>query len=200
MSVSIAADFTTRDRIAAAAAPLFADRGFAGVSVRDIADAVGIKAASLYNHYADKEALYFAALALVFSRRAALVEDALKATGAPRERLKEMVSALVQATAGDPVAARLLQRELLDGDIRRFERLVGDVFGRPFAHMTALLTELAPGGDGAQTAAYLISLIHGYCVFAPVFPVLDPSLTTDTSVLADNLAEELLGRMERPRP
>ncbi len=200
MSTVIASDFSTRDRVAATAAPLFAERGFTGVSMRDIAEAVGIKAASLYNHYADKEALYFAALALVFSRRVALVEDALKATGTPRERLKAMVSALVQATAGDPVAARLLQRELLDGDIKRFERLVVDVFGRPFAHMTALLTELAPGGDGAQTAAYLISLIHGYCVFAPIFPALDPALTTDTSVLADNLAEELLGRMERPRP
>ncbi len=200
MSSLIVTDSSTRERIAAVAAPLFADRGFAGVSMRDIADAVGVKAASLYNHYPDKDALYAAALEQVFVRRAALVEDALKSTGTPRQRLQALVAALVQATAGDPIAARLLQRELLDGDIKRFERLTRDVFGRPFTHMTRLLNELAPGRDGAQTAAYLSSLIYGYCVFAPVLPVLDPSLTADTSVLAEDLAEELLGRMERGRP
>ncbi len=199
MSTVATADPSTRDRVADTAAALFADRGFAGVSMRDIAEAVGIKAASLYNHYPDKEALYLEALQRAFGRRVALVEDALKATGSPRDRLKALVSALVLATAGDPVTGRLLQRELLDGDIRRMERLVKDLFARPFAHMTALLGELAPV-DGAQTAAYLISLIHGYCVFAPIFPVLDPSLPTDTSILADNLAEELLGRLERGRP
>ncbi|MGE0668283.1 MAG: TetR/AcrR family transcriptional regulator [Sphingomonadales bacterium] len=200
MSTAITVDPSTRDRIVSRAAPLFADRGFAGVSVRDIAEAVGIKAASLYNHYPDKESLYVAVLEQVFSRRAALVEEALTATGAPRERLKALVSALVQATAGDPTTSRLLQRELLDGDMGRFERMTREVFGRPFTHMTRLLVELAPGSDGAQTAAYLISLIHGYCVFAPILPALDASLSADTSVLADNLAEELLGRMERARP
>ncbi len=198
MSIPGTTDPSTRDRVADIAASLFADRGFAGVSMRDIAEAVGIKAASLYNHYPDKEALYLASLQHVFARRVAIVENAFKATGGPRDRLKALVSALVMATAGDPVAGRLLQRELLDGDIRRMEPLIKDLFARPFAHMTALLGELAPV-DGAQTAAYLISLIHGYCVFAPIFPVLDPSLTTDTSILADNLAEELLGRLERGR-
>lgn len=197
---STAADPSTRDRIAAVAAPLFADRGFAGVSMRDIAEAVGVKAASLYNHYSDKDALYAASLEGVFVRRAALVEEALKATGTPRRRLQGLVAALVQAIAGDPIAARLLQRELLDGDMKRFERMTREVFGRPFTHMTRLLSELAPGTDGAQTAAYLISLIYGYCVFAPVLPALDPSLTADTAVLAEDLAEELLGRMERGRP
>jgi AcrR family transcriptional regulator len=198
MSIPGTTDPSTRDRVADIAASLFADRGFAGVSMRDIAEAVGIKAASLYNHYPDKEALYLASLQHVFARRVAIVENAFKATGGPRDRLKALVSALVMATAGDPVAGRLLQRELLDGDIRRMGPLIKDLFARPFAHMTALLGELAPV-DGAQTAAYLISLIHGYCVFAPIFPVLDPSLTTDTSILADNLAEELLGRLERGR-
>jgi AcrR family transcriptional regulator len=199
MSTAPSPDYSTRERVAAVAAPLFAERGFSGVSMRDIAEAVGMRAASLYNHYPDKEALYLAALEQVFGRRVVLVEDALRATGTPAQRLKSLVAALVQATAGDPVAARLLQRELLDGDMKRFEQLVGNIFARPFAHMTALLGELAPGGNGAQTAAYLISVIHGYCVFAPILPALDPSLTTDTGVLADNLAEELLGRMERAR-
>ncbi len=34
------------------------ERGYEGVSMRDIARAVGIKAASLYNHFASKEAIF----------------------------------------------------------------------------------------------------------------------------------------------
>ena len=47
----------TKERILDCAIDLFAERGFEGVSVRDIAAAVGIKASSLYKHYENKEAI-----------------------------------------------------------------------------------------------------------------------------------------------
>jgi AcrR family transcriptional regulator len=49
---------TTRERIVAAALDLFARQGFAGTSMRQIATAVGIRAASLYNHFPGKEGLF----------------------------------------------------------------------------------------------------------------------------------------------
>jgi AcrR family transcriptional regulator len=45
----------TRRRILEAALGLFAEKGFAGASIRDIATAAGIQSASLYAHYASKE-------------------------------------------------------------------------------------------------------------------------------------------------
>ncbi len=53
----------TRERILDAAEELFAERGLAGVSMRDIAGRVGFTVASLYNHFPGKEALYQAVLA-----------------------------------------------------------------------------------------------------------------------------------------
>ena len=44
----------TRDRILNAAVSLFSDRGYCRVSMRDIAQEVGIKAASIYNHFPSK--------------------------------------------------------------------------------------------------------------------------------------------------
>ena len=41
----------TKKRIRDTALKLFAERGYAGVSVSDIAVGVGIKAPSLYKHY-----------------------------------------------------------------------------------------------------------------------------------------------------
>ena len=46
---------TTKTKIFDAALRLFAAQGVENVSMRDIADAVGIKAASIYNHYSSKE-------------------------------------------------------------------------------------------------------------------------------------------------
>ena len=45
----------TKTRILNTALRLFAVSGVENVSMRDIANAVGIKAASIYNHYVNKE-------------------------------------------------------------------------------------------------------------------------------------------------
>ena len=46
---------TTRDRILNDALTLFAENGYDGTSVEEIAEKVGIKAPSLYNHFKGKE-------------------------------------------------------------------------------------------------------------------------------------------------
>ena len=52
----------TKERILLESSSLFTQNGYSGVSVKDIANAVGIKPASLYNHYESKEALWKAVL------------------------------------------------------------------------------------------------------------------------------------------
>jgi len=47
----------TAERIRSAAEQLFAARGFAAVSMREIAGAVGVQAAALYNHFSNKQSL-----------------------------------------------------------------------------------------------------------------------------------------------
>ena len=46
---------TTKERIVDEALTLFASKGFRGTTVKDIADAVGIKDASLYKHFKSKK-------------------------------------------------------------------------------------------------------------------------------------------------
>lgn len=52
----------TKHRILEAALSLFAQKGYANVYVGEIADAVGIKAPSLYKHYKSKQAIFDAIL------------------------------------------------------------------------------------------------------------------------------------------
>ncbi len=47
----------TRQRIVAAAAPIFNERGFAGCSMQDVMDVTGLEKGGLYRHFASKEEL-----------------------------------------------------------------------------------------------------------------------------------------------
>lgn len=51
---------STKERALAAALELFGRKGYDGVSMNDIAEAVGIRAPSLYKHFTGKEALFAA--------------------------------------------------------------------------------------------------------------------------------------------
>ena len=54
-NTNITEEKTTKERIFEAAIDLFAQKGFNAASMREIAEAVGIKKASLYSHYKSKD-------------------------------------------------------------------------------------------------------------------------------------------------
>ncbi len=70
-------DHSTRDRILREGARLFAARGYHGVSMREVAEAVGVTKPALYHHYADKEALFLAIMEGALADLRGAVADAL---------------------------------------------------------------------------------------------------------------------------
>jgi AcrR family transcriptional regulator len=77
---------TPREEILDAAAELFTSRGFAATSTRMIADAVGIRQASLYYHVSNKEELLAELLSATVLPSLEFAES-LPAESAPDERL-----------------------------------------------------------------------------------------------------------------
>ncbi|WP_165048469.1 MULTISPECIES: TetR/AcrR family transcriptional regulator [unclassified Adlercreutzia] len=71
----------TRNDILNAAMDLFATRGFAATTVKDIATRVGIKDASLYNHFKSKRAIFDA----IIERELARLQTLLDQDSASRE-------------------------------------------------------------------------------------------------------------------
>jgi len=104
---------STATRILDVAEQLFAESGYAAVSVRDIAGRVGLNQASLYNHFPSKQALYEA----VLERGLAPIREIL-AHGAAQMLTPEggdrLLERLVDQLWSTPHIPKLVEREMLD--------------------------------------------------------------------------------------
>lgn len=104
---------STRTRILRAAELLFADRGYHGTRLREVAAAVGIRKASLFHHFAGKEDLYQAVLEDEIGDTERRIRDVLNGADDPRTAIRALVSAYVDIIAAHPVRAKLLLRQSL---------------------------------------------------------------------------------------
>ena len=131
------ASVETKERILDAAERLFAERGFAGTSLRSVTKAAGVNLAAIHYHFGAKEAL----LREVFARRAAPMnqerlrrldelETAAQGRGVP---LESILDAFLR-----PVMH--LQRDLAaEGDV--WGRLIGRVYSEPVDLVEAVLKD-----------------------------------------------------------
>ncbi|MEA2078264.1 MAG: TetR/AcrR family transcriptional regulator [Pseudomonadota bacterium] len=180
------------------AIPLFAQSGYAGVSMRDIASVVGIRAASLYHHFPDKQTLYLQAMARAFEDKAQGFAEVLTVTGTPEKRLAGFVQIFTSLMSKDPEFRALLQRELLDGDEARLKLLAREVFREPFIAMEALADELAPGCDAHMVAISKASLILYHLETAPLRRYLPGGKAKHNkpAVIADHVTRLLLNGLK----
>jgi AcrR family transcriptional regulator len=102
-----------RSRILAAATRLFAQKGLDGTSLQDIADAVGVRKASLLWHFGSKEELHRAVLDGLLSRWNDALPRLMR-TAARTRRLEAVLDEAIAFFSEDPDCARLLLREALD--------------------------------------------------------------------------------------
>lgn len=105
---------TRKDEIVQIATRLFAERGYEGASMGDLAERVGLRKASLFHHYASKDDLYCTVLEHLVRRLGELVAANATAPGTFEERLLGMTDATFDAMVAEPYAARLLVREMMD--------------------------------------------------------------------------------------
>ena len=103
----------TRGRILLAGLGLFAEHGFHGTSIRDIAAEAAVQSASLYAHFPSKEAI-LAELVLAGheEHHTRLVTALLQSGTDPRDRLAALVRAHVQAHTDYPMLAVVANNEM----------------------------------------------------------------------------------------
>ena len=160
---------STRDAILDAAEGRFAERGFAGVSMRDIAGRAGLKnQASLYHHFRDKRALYAAVLERGIAPVVALVASTVpdEAAGAPltRPQVDRVLDLMLDYLDEHPHLPRLIQRAGLE-DSRALRgtltRLLRPLWTQGVRVLAGAVAPWEPA-ELPHLAAGLYHLIFGY--------------------------------------
>lgn len=101
---------STIDRIIDAGEVLFAENGYEGTTLRQIAQRVGIKEPSIYAHFAGKEAVYGAVIDRALRPFHAEMDSWIKTEMTLRD-LFEIPRKLLLLHAKHPYAARIMHRE-----------------------------------------------------------------------------------------
>jgi len=203
---------STRDRILDAAESLFAERGFAGTAVRDIAGRCHLNAASLYNHFAGKQALYEAVLERGIHPLRMLLEDYAARADGP-EATGELIEAVMAHLARHPELPRLVQMEAATGG-GHLARLAHRWMRPLLAQALAAAKRDADRGWSAEDAPLLLmawlNLVFGPFALAPLLrevldedPLAPANLARHTRFLrrlADRMSVPEAPKRKRTRP
>lgn len=104
----------TRDALLIAAEKIFAEIGFSTARLDYVADAVGIRRASLLYYFPTKQELYDEVEAGIFRDLAAHTERRLQGCETPWEQLHSVIDAWIDFWIGRPTGARIILRITAD--------------------------------------------------------------------------------------
>jgi AcrR family transcriptional regulator len=104
-----------RQKILDAASRVFAEEGFAGARVDEIARRAGVNKAMLYYHVGNKQALYTAVLSRNFDRMEEALDESFSARGSAQERLHSIIVAVSRVLQEIPDQPPIILREIASG-------------------------------------------------------------------------------------
>jgi AcrR family transcriptional regulator len=108
----------TRERLISVASQTFAERGYDGAAMADIAERAGLRKSSLFHHFPTKDGLYGEVLVAVLGALHAKMIAAHDEPGTFMERMRRSTMAVQRYLGENPVSARLLVREFVQGGTR----------------------------------------------------------------------------------
>lgn len=148
-----------RASILAVAKVLFADKGYHGVSVDEIAKRLGVSPAILYQHFPSKEVLYENVLAENSAKRESYIEAILVEPSDFVSVLTRMTRIYVESVADDPDFLRMELMSALEGS-----RTASGFFERRWRAITDYIeysiNELATSGNGQAANPRMAGLMY----------------------------------------
>ncbi|WP_086777743.1 TetR/AcrR family transcriptional regulator [Streptomyces griseus] len=173
-----------RDHLVVRATEVVADIGWAQASVTAVADAAGIAAGSVYQHFASKSALAVEVFRRAAQREVDVLGELLEGDGDPVGRLRLGVEVFTRRALENPGLAYALLAAPAEPAVgaerlafrRRYRALFATVIDE------GISAELLPGQDAEITAAALTGAVGEVLVYP-----LSTSAAQDTDRLIDRL-------------
>lgn len=171
----------TRGEILQAAEAAFAERGFAGTRLEDVAAQVGVTRAALFHYFRDKRALYEAVIEDAFGSLLDRARAVFGATPSLSQAIEKAVDLWVDAVWDRPAIAHLLLREATNRSAQ------SEAFQRLCAPALGMLQEIFARGERSgefrpvtRNPFHFVSMIAGGSVFfVAAMPSLAPDLPFD---------------------
>lgn len=177
---------TRRREIDEVASGLFHENGYAATSVRDIARALDIQAASMYAHVASKEDVLWSIVdgaARAFERSA---DDAAAETADPVDRLAALVEAHVEVITADPERSSVFVTEWRHLSAARRQEIAARRDGYEARFREAIADGIAIGAfrstDAALAATFILTALNGVATWYRPDGRLSPDRVADTYV------------------
>ena len=163
----------TRTAILSAAERLFVEKGYHAISMREIADAVGMTKAALYYHFRDKEQLFVAILERVLGELSTLIEECRTADATHRVQIERIVHQIMRLPAVRRASLRLASQELGNLDAATRQRFLEQYHTQFISRITTILaTGMAKGEfksfDPSLATWALLGMLYPYFHVAPV--------------------------------
>ena len=181
----------TRERFIEAATRAFAERGFYGTSIANIAKSLPFTKQALLHHFGSKEKLYAEVLARISER---LMQDLAAAgteTADASERFEDVFVAILKTSLEHSDDTRLLMRELLDN--KRRAESARTWYLAPFLDtLTTLARRALSRQSKASALAFVYQLLGAINYFVVSQPTLEHMLgSKDYATLARSYEREL---------
>ena len=120
---------TRKEEIVVVASNLFKEKGFKAVSMRDIAEAMDIKAASLYNHINGKQEILSILVMEVARAFSSGMEQVMTENSSPVQKIKSVIELHIDITVNYPEGLAALNNDwmhLEDEDLKAFVKMRED--------------------------------------------------------------------------
>jgi len=178
----MATDLATKARVIAAASALFAEHGFHGTTVRDIAQRAKVNLAAGHYHFGSKETLYLEVLRTLFGDIMATLEQRgarldmhrrRPSAAALRQMLHMRIAAMLELLLGPPpgLPGTLMMREMCDPSAALPD--IVEQFIRPHKReMEAVVAGLMPRLARAEVERCVLSIFGQVFFYRHQLPAL----------------------------
>ncbi|WP_454717661.1 TetR/AcrR family transcriptional regulator [Caulobacter segnis] len=168
-----------RARLCEAAETLFAERGIEAVTMRELAQALGVSPMTPYRYFKDKDAILAAVRAAAFARFAARLEAAMAQPADPGRRSRNAGQAYVDFALSEPQAYRLMfdLNQPTEGDYPELQTAIVRARRTMTIHIEAMIQAGLLEGDAELIGHLFWSVLHGMLMLqltGKLAPTIDP--------------------------
>jgi TetR/AcrR family transcriptional regulator len=148
----------TAQKILVAARAVFAENGYSGTHVDEIAQRAGVNKATLYYQIGDKDTLYANVIHQVIGNVAQKIAQAVSQANSPEEKLQAYINNLADAVDRNPELPPIMMREIASGG-SHLPRLVVEDISSILTILIGILEEGKKKGVFAETVPFLIHMM-----------------------------------------